>query len=128
MAGRAHQMVQSRLLHLARNQRRVEPGHIHSQEKSGMKILDTELKDASHTPKKCDAPTVAQAPCEPEVQYPRLENYNAPIPGLDDLEVGKKYVVIAVAECTRKEEVKDGKVTGCLEIHNIGFKPYKKKS
>lgn len=94
-----------------------------------MKISDVKMEKAGRKPETA-SPTSSEVATQKVL--PSVSSYNGDLPGMEDMEVGNEYLMVAHVKCTRKEineNEKDGKkIGGAFDILDVGFKPYSKKS
>lgn len=66
---------------------------------------------------------------EKKIYYPMIETWRGDLPGTDNVEAGKDYLIVAVVHCTERRQHEDEKTKKIknkptLEIREIGFKAY----
>jgi hypothetical protein len=93
-----------------------------------MKYAGISLQDAGKKIEKPkgDAKPVVIEEKGPDVRYPSMSSYDGEIPGMDGMDVGEEYMMVARIKCTSKstrEEKGKTLVNGGFDILACGFKP-----
>ena len=98
-----------------------------------MKIDGIELAKAGKKIEKPDKPIEASGGIDvkDDMRYPTVQSWDGEIPGTEKMQAGNDYIMCAVVHCARKEDVTEENKTRTnvtLQVHNVGFRPYKGKS